>query len=275
MSKKTKRTAAPRHITQPRDLDRWLDRAASQLVAGDYAGAIVTAQRVLQAPIASREQRAEAYDRLGAAHMMLQQFDDAYAVVSAALELSPDDAMLWYNRGMAARYTTRMGQSLRDFERAAELDVDGVLTDKIAQEIEFTRPLVAQALALRGPHVTLDQLIAQEELFQQAAQLMQQQRWREAEQDFRQVIALGDVLPQPWGNLGLCLLMQRQFDAAEAALRRALEIDPSYTIARQNLAGLPAIRATGKLPAMRVSTPFEGRNVKRSLTFLMQDDGER
>jgi tetratricopeptide (TPR) repeat protein len=275
MSKKTKHTAAPRHTTQPRDLDRWLDRAAQQLAAGDYTAAIATARRVLRAPIASTEQRAEAYDRLGAAYMMLQQFDDAYAAVTAALELSPDDALLWYNRGMAARYTTRIGQSLRDFERAAELDVDGVLTDKIAQEIEFTRPLIAQALALRGPHFTLDQLIAQEELFQQSTQLMQQQRWQEAEQGFRQVIALGDVLPQPWGNLGLCLLMQRQFDAAEAALRRALAIDPSYTIARQNLAGLPNIRKTGQLPAMRVSTPFEGRNVKRSLSFLVQDDEER
>jgi tetratricopeptide (TPR) repeat protein len=275
MSKKTKRTAAPRHTTQPRDLDRWLDRAAQQLVAGDYASAIATAQRVLRAPIASTEQRAEAYDRLGAAYMMLQQFDAAYEVVSAALQLSPDDAMLWYNRGMAARYTMRLGQSLRDFERAAELDADGRLTDKIAQEIEFTRPLVAQALALRGPRFTLDQLIAQEELFQHSAQLMQQQHWQQAEQGFRQVIGLGDVLPQPWGNLGLCLLMQRQFDAAEAALRRALEIDPSYTIARQNLAGLPKIRETGQLPAMRVSSPFEGRNVKRSLSLLMPDDGER
>lgn len=275
MSKKSKRTAAPRHTTQPRDLDRWLDRAARQLVAGDYDGAIATAQRVLRAPIAAAQQRAEAYDQLGAAYMMLQQFDDAYAVVSAALERSPDDAMLWFNRGMAARYTMRMGQSLHDFERAAELDVDGVLADKIAQEIEFTRPLVAQALALRGRHFTLDQLIAQEELFQQSTQLMQQQHWQEAEQGFRQVIALGDALPQPWGNLGLCLLMQRQFDAAEAALRRALEIDPKYTIARQNLAGLPKIRETGQLPMMRVSKPFEGRDIKRSLAFLTEDDGER
>jgi tetratricopeptide (TPR) repeat protein len=274
MSKKTKHTASPRHTTQPRDLDRWLGRAAQQLIAGDYDGAIATAKRVLRAPVASPEQRAEANDRIAAAYMMLQQFDDAYAVVSAALEHSPDDAMLWYNRGMAARYTTRMGESLRDFERSAELDVAGVLTDKIAPEIEFTRPLVAQALALRGPHFTLDQLITQEELFQQSTQLMQQQRWQEAEQGFRQVIALGDALPQPWGNLGICLLMQRQFDAAEAALRRALEIDPGYAIARQNLVGLPKIRETGKLPAMRVSNPFEGRNVKRSLSFLVQDDGD-
>jgi Tfp pilus assembly protein PilF len=122
--------------------------------------------------------------------------------------------------------------------------------------------------ALRGPHFTLDQLIAQEELFQQAVQVMAQQRWAEAEPLFRQSIALGDVLPQPWGNLGLCLLMQRQFDAAEVALRRALEIDPSYTIARQNLAALPAIRATGKLPLLRINTTFDDQPTNVSLALL-------
>ena len=66
--------------------------------------------------------------------------------------------------------------------------------------------------------------------------------------------------------------MQRQFDAAEAALRRALEIDPGYTIARQNLAGLPKIRATGQLPTMRLNTSFDGKPVNVGLKMLIQDD---
>jgi hypothetical protein len=56
MSKKPKRTAVPRHTTQPRDINRWLDRAARQLVAADYPGVIATAGRVLRAPIASPQQ---------------------------------------------------------------------------------------------------------------------------------------------------------------------------------------------------------------------------
>jgi hypothetical protein len=68
MSKKTKRTAALRHTTQPRDIARWLDRAVQQLVAADYSGVIATAWRVLRAPIASPDQCAEAFDRLGAAY---------------------------------------------------------------------------------------------------------------------------------------------------------------------------------------------------------------
>ena len=49
MSKKKKRAATARHMTAPRDLDRWLDRSAQQLIAGDYPGVIATARRVLRA----------------------------------------------------------------------------------------------------------------------------------------------------------------------------------------------------------------------------------
>ncbi|NNJ11672.1 tetratricopeptide repeat protein [Chloroflexales bacterium ZM16-3] len=78
------------------------------------------------------------------------------------------------------------------------------------------------------------------------------------------------MLPQPWGNLGICLMMQRMFDEAEDALRRALEIDPKYTIARQNLAGMPAIRASGILPRIKTTHPLKGS--KQHLSVLVEGE---
>lgn len=194
-------------------------------------------------------------------------------MVSEALTITPDDAMLWFNRGMAARYTMRLGQSLRDFERSQALDTMGILADKLTNEIPFARDLAERDRALRGADFTLDQLIVQEDRFQQGVQAMEQHRWADAEAAFRGVIAMGDVLPQPHGNLGLCLMMQRRFDEAETALRQALAIDPNYAIARQNLAALPMIRATGKLPPMQVTPPLAGGTGKRTLSLLVE--GER
>lgn len=273
MAKKTKRAAQPRNPTSSRDIERWLKRATQQLIRSDYAGVIATAQRVLRAP-ATHEQRAEALGTLGGAYAMQDQHEQSFQVLSEALKLTPDDAMFWYNRGMAARFTMRVGQSLRDFERAQQADTDGVLAPKLAAALPLARSGAASERALRGPDFTLDQLIAQEELFQRALRSMEQHHWAEAEPLFRETIALGDVLPQPQGNLALCLVMQRRFDEAEVVLRRALEIDPDYAIARQNLAALPFIRASGKLPEMRISDPFAERSGKQKLSILREGESE-
>jgi Flp pilus assembly protein TadD len=268
MSKKSQKHKPIRHSTQPRDLDRWLERSTKQAMAGDYAGALTTLRRVAESPLASRQQRSSAYDHMGALYTQLQRFDDAYAMSTLALELSPDNPALWFNRGMASRFTARLAQSLSDLERAAELDTGGLLTKHLAKVLPDARAFAESERALRSQNFTLDQLLAQEVLFHQATQVMGEGRWAEAADLFRQSIALGDVLPQPQTNLGLCLLMQRQFDEAEAAFRRALEIDPDYPVARQNLAGLPEIRASGKLPAVRIKKAFEGTPLKAGISFV-------
>jgi len=71
---------------------------------------------------------------------------------------------------------------------------------------------------------------------------------------------------QPQNSLGVCLLMQRRFDEAEAAFRRALEIDPDYKLARKQLKQLKKIRQTGKLPQIAVSDPY--REAKITTHFI-------
>ncbi len=68
-------------------------------------------------------------------------------------------------------------------------------------ELKFARDLVEKTLKLSGPGFTLDQLIEQEDLFQNGLQLMEAGKWKEAEQAFQASITMGDCLPQPWGNL--------------------------------------------------------------------------
>ncbi len=97
---------------------------------------------------------------------------------------------------------------------------------------------------------------------------MEQEAWSEAEKRLREVIAMGDVLPQPWGNLGLCLLMQQRYDEAEEALKRALEIDADYELARANLALVERARSGDMVPRMVMSDPFA--KAKRSIDFISE-----
>lgn len=266
MARKRKRPLPKGWYVDPEVVAAWLNDAIRQIARRDFTRAIDTCQRVLRQAPPGSEVHQYGLSYLGLAHIMLQHLDEAYEVLTQAVELYPNEADLWYNRGLACRYTIRLGQSLRDFERATELAGYGPVASKVGKELESARKLVRESLELRGPHFTLDQLIEQEELFQTGIKLMAAADWPRAEQAFRQTIEMADCLPQPWSNLGTCLTMQSRFDEAEVALKRAIEMDPEYQTARQNLAAVAEARRTGELPMSTVRGPFEGEKLKISFS---------
>ncbi len=269
MSKKSKQKK--RLTTSPSSqVDRNLDLIGHQIFQGDYAGAVTICERLLNFLPKNAPQRIQVLDQLGTAQAMLKNFPQSYAAYTEALSLDPNNAELWFNRGMASRFTSRFGRSLRDYERAKELNITPELAKKLEEELEFARELAEKTLKLRGPDFTLDQLIEQESLFQNGLLLTEAGEWEEAEQAFRASIAMGDCLPQPWGNLGISLMMQERYDEAEEALKRALDMDPRYTLAKKNLAALPKIRRTGLPPTVDIRDPFKSSKLKQSITFFKE-----
>jgi len=275
MSKKSKQPTHKKSlITNPSQADRLLHLIGQQVFQGDYAGAIANSERLLNYLPRRTPPRADVLAQMGVAHTMLQNYPQSYEAFTEALEITPNNAELWFNRGVASRFTSRFGRSLRDFERAAELNAatkNSDLAKKLAKELKFARKLAKESVKLRGPDFTLDQLIEQEDLFQRGLNQMEAGKWEEAEQALRASIAMGDCLPQPWGNLGLCLMMQGRYDEAEAALKRALIIDPHYPIAKRNLAALPEIRRTGPPKTVGITDPFKGSKTKQSITFYLEE----
>jgi tetratricopeptide (TPR) repeat protein len=271
MSRKSKSSKNKKKVTvSVSPVDKYLDLTGRYIFEGNYAEAVSLCERLLKSFPMHVPQRVDVLDQLGTAQGMLQNFPQSYAAYTEALSLSPGTAELWFNRGMASRYTLRFGRSLRDYERAKELNLRPELTKDLEKELKFAREMVSKSLKLRGRDFTLDQLIEQEDLFQSGLQLMEAGEWEKAEEAFRKSIAMGDCLPQPWGNVGTCLLMQERYDEAEAALKRALAIDPHYTIAKNNLAMLPEIRRTGPPEMIGMTEPFKGSKLKQSITFLRE-----
>jgi tetratricopeptide (TPR) repeat protein len=271
MSKKTKQSKHKKKVTtNSSQVDTWLSLIERQIVRGDYTETIVNCERLLNYLPQHAPQRAHVLGHLGAAQSMLQNYPQSYEAFTAALALDPNNAELWYNRGGASQFTGRHGQALRDIERAIELNTIAELTEKLDEALSFTRKMAEESMKLRGPNFTLDQLIEQEEHFQQGLKLMEASKWAEAGQAFEASIAMGDCLPQPQGNLGICLMMQERYDEAEAALQRALVIDPKYSIAKNNLAALAQTRKVGPPEMIGMSDPYKNSNVKHSLTFLRE-----
>ncbi|EFH89138.1 hypothetical protein Krac_10674 [Ktedonobacter racemifer DSM 44963] len=63
-------------------------------------------------------------------------------------------------------------------------------------------------------------------------------------------------------------MMQERYDEAEVALKRALGIDPTYTLVKSNLAAFPGFRRTGPLALVALNEPFKDSKLKQTMTFF-------
>ncbi len=262
-------------LISPQNIKQSIFLAREQMLQGDFASAINTCEPLLDILPKRSPFRVEALALLGLSHSMLQHFPKSYDIFSEALALDPENAELWYNHGLACHFTTRVGQAVRDFERAIELlGTDrGELSQKFAKELESSRKEAQETMDLLGEHITLDQLIEHEEEFQRGLSMMRSGKWKEAEQAFRQVIEWSDRLPQYWGNLGVSLIMQLRYDEAEEAFKRALEVDPHYVLARDNLEKLPEVKQAGGPLGITIKDVSDQIDVKQALSFYKPADG--
>ena len=257
-------------LIDPQQVDAWLYKASGQLRDEDYDGAIKTCKRILRYLPRKDKVRAETLGYIGTSYAMKKAFEDSYQAFDQALQIDPDTAYLWYNFGLACTHTSRTGKALPALERAAALKGDGEMAEQFAENLAMLQKITQSELALRGPDFSLDRLIEQQELFQPGLQLSSKGQWVKSEAIYRDAIALGDCLPQPWGNLGICLLMQKRFDEAEAAYQRALEIDPKYELAQTHLENLPHLRKNPDFePEFRVNAPFA--DINTTLTLIDEE----
>ncbi len=247
-------------------VDDWQSLANKQMAAQEYEAALRTIRRIMQYVPKNDKVYAEALGSLGTIHAMQKDFEKSFQLFSQALDLDPENPYVYYNRALSARLTSRTGLSLIDLEYAVELEGDGKMAQKFKEALEFARELVLSEIRLRGPGFTVEELIEQQALFQHGLALSNQGNWLAAQVCFKDSIAMGDCLPQPWGNLAICHLMLNEFDAAEEAFLRALELDPDYALARQNLDTLDYWREhPEEKPVFTINSPFQDANVDLTL----------
>lgn len=192
---------------------------------------------------------------LGTVYARGRHYEEAYQHFQAAISVNAERPEYWFNLAMSSVHTLRLGRALRALEQCVGLRMDDQLRRLAHEELVFVQGMVESELSIRPAGFTVEQLIEQEDAFQDGCAAMEAERWSEAAHLFRRVIAMADVVPQPWGNLGLCLLMMGQYDEAEVALRRALEMKPDYEFAQHNLAMLERLRREGGTPSSVVIPP--------------------
>jgi len=270
MKKKRRRPIRRRKRTRRSKADRFaaqLERGEKALVDGRPHDVIDACEAALATGFVRGRERARVLALQANALIMLNRFEEAHNALTLAIYHDPDDAYLFYNRSLTAFYTGRSAEAVLNLRRAIELEGDGREAANFAAQMADLQEIIEGELGIRGPAFTFEQLLEQQSLYHKALLLFMNEDWQGAEDGLRQVIAMSDGLAPPWGNLGLCLLIQQRYDEAEVALKRALEIDPDYEPARSNIERLPEIRETGELPPLTISSSSRNVAIKTDIKF--------
>ncbi len=215
-----------------RSAQETLERGLAYLESGKPEAA----RRRLLRFVKAHPEQAEGRSALGVCLLQLDDFVGAMRHLHEAARLEPDEPLHRWNLAAAAKQADRLGGAylaLRDYLGLRD-EGDGA-NERRKEARSFVR---AYERMLRDTHpgVPLNDYLRGEELFARAYAALSEGRAEDAVTGFEAVV---DLVPRhypSWGNLGAAYLAAGRRADAQRCLKRALELNPDYTVARQNLA---------------------------------------
>lgn len=177
---------------------------------------------------------------LGAARLKLRQPDRALKVLQTVVDETTDDAQLLALLGTAYLQSGDNTQGAAYIERAVQLDPDQALLRTQLAVGKIAAGDTGGAISQLESAVALGQDVIQADVLLVLSYLNK----REFEKALEASTALESRMtdsPLPFNLTGLAYLAQRKFDLAQQRFEQALEIDPTFLVARMNLARLALV----------------------------------
>lgn len=158
-----------------------------------YKGQYDLALKAFEKAIELKPDFAEAWNNKGILLGKLDRDGEALSAFEKAIDLKPDYAEAWLNRGVSLDSLGRLDEALKSYDRAIEI-----------------KPDAAETWSNKG--VTLYNL----------------KRQAEAVKSYERAIELKPDLAEAWNNKGISLGKLGQYEEALKAINRAIEIKPDY-----------------------------------------------
>ncbi len=224
------------------DLAATLAEAEALYARGAFAEMVA-----LLSGLATAEQcNASVFRLLGLAQLGLGAIAECLASIEAAVQREPDDAQIALLYGIALQTAGRIAEAPAQYRRAAEAMPQNAapLVNWAAAEIALGDVKAAIRLAKRGQALAPQMPHAHYVLGQA---LLAAGRWAEARAAFGRSTDLNPRFADGWINAGLAEYRLGRINAAMAAMRAALQVDPGHVKAAGNLAVF--LRLTGQSEA--------------------------
>lgn len=177
----------------------------------------------------------------------------ALSYLNRCLEIFPFFVLAWYNKGIAC-------QKLIDITGAAQAwEMVKRLTKPKDKMHQFAKNLLAETekSLLKSSNQTIAEYIEDEKIYKLAFEQMFSGSLDAALSGFKKVLASTPEHVQSYGNIGLCHALAGNREEAITALEKALELDPSYQPAMQNLACVLAMKPGECLSRSKLAEPIE------------------
>jgi|SRR5579871_3169690 len=199
------------------------------------AGRPAQARRLLERAVAADPADGEALSFLGICCLELDDADAALGYLERAAAVEPEEPLHQWNLAAAAKSADQLCRCYVALMRYLQLPDD--LEEARARRREargFVREY-ERTITRAHPGVPLGDVVAGEQLFRRAFTAFESGRLDEAIAGFQRVLALVPRHYPSWGNLGAAHFALGRLDEARDCLNRALELNPEYEVARENL----------------------------------------
>ncbi|MCZ7380210.1 MAG: tetratricopeptide repeat protein [Candidatus Methanoperedens sp.] len=192
-----------------------------------YKGKYELAFKAFEKAIELKPDDAEAWSNKGAALGKLKRLEEALKAHEKAIELKPDYAVAWYNKGVALGELKRLEEALKAFEKAIELKPDYAVawSNKGAVLGELKR--LEEALKAHEKAIELKPDDA-EAWSNKGVALGKLNRLEEALKAYEKAIELKPDYAKAWFNRACAYSLKGDKEEALSDLRKAIELDKSY-----------------------------------------------
>ena len=169
--------------------------------------------------------------------MMLNQIDEALKAYSRAIELSPNNAKTYYNRGVAYDMKSDVDHACKDYTKAIQLNPDFANAYTNRGNAYNNKGRLNSAIKDLNKAIQIDPNDAKA-YTNLGKSYGKKGEYDRAIKNFKKAIQLDPDLAEAHNNLGLVYLKKGEYDRAIKNFDKAIQLKPDYANAHCNRSGI-------------------------------------